>query len=345
MKIIIASTIVPFVEGGGTFIVDWLEQKLREYGHQVDVLKIPFSSYYRAMLPQMLALRRYHLEDQCDRLICIRMPSYLIPHPNKYLWFIHHYREVYDLWETKLDYLPKDAETYAIREYIKRADDVAFAEAKKIYTNSQIVSKRLWDFNGVASTPLYPPIYDPTQFFCQSYGDYVYYTSRICRPKRQHLAVEAMRYTKTPVKLKLSGKTEDSEYMKEIQQTIRRYHLEQKVEIIDRWITEEEKCRLFANCLSGVYIPYDEDSYGYPSLEAHESCKAMISCLDSGGTDELIVDGENGFLCQPTPQSLAEKFDFLYEHRDLCEKMGVRGKDRLNELGINWDTVIQRFTE
>ena len=345
MKIIIASTIVPFIEGGGTFIVDWLEQKLKESGHQVDVLKIPFSPYYKAMLPQMLALRRYHLEDQCDRLICIRMPSYLIPHPNKYLWFIHHYREVYDLWVTPLDFLPNDAETCAIREYIKRADDVAFSEAKKIYTNSQIVSKRLMDFNGVQSTPLYPPVYNPSQFFCNSYGDYIYYTSRICRSKRQLLAVEAMKYTKTPVKLKLSGKAEDPAYMQKIEQYIRKNHLEKKVEVMNRWISEEEKCQLFGDCLASIYIPFDEDSYGYPSLEAHESMKAVISCTDSGGTKELIIDGKNGFLCDSTPQALAEKMDFLYENRDICAQMGQWGKERLSELGINWDTVIQRLTE
>ena len=36
MKVLLASTIVPFIEGGGTFIVDWLAEKLQEYGHQVD---------------------------------------------------------------------------------------------------------------------------------------------------------------------------------------------------------------------------------------------------------------------------------------------------------------------
>jgi hypothetical protein len=41
MKIVIASSIVPFY-GGGSFIVDWLEQKLLEYGHQVERFCLPF---------------------------------------------------------------------------------------------------------------------------------------------------------------------------------------------------------------------------------------------------------------------------------------------------------------
>jgi hypothetical protein len=46
MKIVIASTIDPFVMGGALFIVDWLELKLREYGVPVDVVKIPFYPEY-----------------------------------------------------------------------------------------------------------------------------------------------------------------------------------------------------------------------------------------------------------------------------------------------------------
>ncbi|MCI8622569.1 MAG: glycosyltransferase [Provencibacterium sp.] len=345
MKIIVASTIVPFVEGGGTLIVDWLEEKLREAGHQVDVLKIPFSSYYKEMLPQLLALRLYHLEEACDRLICIRMPSYLLQHPDKYLWFIHHYREVYDLWETPLDFLPKDPETKAIREYVMRADDMAFKEAKKIYTNSKIVSKRLMDFNRVPSTPLYPPIYDPSRFYCEGYGDFIYYSSRICQAKRQLLAVQAMKYTRSGVRLLLTGKAEQQGYLEEITGFIKRHSLEKKVVLREEWISEEEKADYNARCLAAVYIPVDEDSYGYPSLEAHHSGKAVISCTDSGGTDELILPGQNGFLVDPDPKKLAEVFDKLYEDKALAERMGGRGEARIEELGITWENVIRRFTE
>jgi len=345
MRIIIASTIVPFVEGGGTFIVDWLEQKLRVHGHEVDVVKIPFSSYYKDMLSQMSALRLYHLEDECERLICIRMPSYLIKHPQKYLWFIHHYREIYDLWNTSFDRLPKDNETLAIREYIMRSDNMALAEAKKIYTNSKIVSKRLLDFNGVCSTPLYPPIYDPSQFHCEDYGNYVYYSSRICRPKRQMLAVQAMNYTRSNVKLLITGKSEEKDYMNEICDFIKVNNLERKVTVVDEWISEREKAEYLSKCLACVYIPIDEDSYGYSSLESYHSEKAVISCKDSGGIDELIINNVNGIITDSEPRKLAEAFDTLYEDKNKAEYMGKAGLDRINDLGINWDNVIRRLTE
>ncbi len=345
MKIVIASTIVPFIQGGGTFIVDWLEIKLREYGHIVDVVKIPFSSDYTRYLEQCMALRLYHLEDSCDRLICIRMPSYLLQHPDKFLWFIHHYREVYDLWGTEYQGVPNTPEGFALREYIMRSDELAFRETKKIYTNSKIISKRLMDFNGVDSEVVYPPLLEPEKFYCAEYGDYIYYSSRICRPKRQLLALEAMKYTKTPVKLIMTGKFDSMSLKNEMISIIKKNNLHNRVVIVDRWISEKEKADYFARCLCGLYIPFDEDSYGYTSLEAHHSQKGIITCTDSGGTDELIVDGYNGLIVSPDPERLAEQFDKLYEDKLFAKKLGENGNNRMNELKINWDNVVGRFTE
>ncbi|MDO9245520.1 MAG: glycosyl transferase family 1, partial [Phenylobacterium sp.] len=35
MKIVLASSFVPFINGGARFIVEWLEEKLLEHGHEV----------------------------------------------------------------------------------------------------------------------------------------------------------------------------------------------------------------------------------------------------------------------------------------------------------------------
>ncbi len=345
MKILIASTIVPFVNGGSNIMNEWLMQKLQEYGHEANLVKIPFSSDYKEMLPQMIGLRLYHLEDLCDRLICIRMPSYLLKHDQKYLWFIHHYREIYDLWGTELDGIPKNDLSYSIREHMMRFDDMALKEAKKIYTNSFIISKRLEKYNGIIAPPVYPPLLHPEQYHCEGYGDFIYYSSRICPAKRQFLAIKAMKYTSTNVKLLITGKCEQDSYLDEITEFIKNNHLEEKIIIQNEWITEGQKAEYMAKCLCAIYIPFEEDSYGYPSLEAFHSSKAVISCTDSGGTDELIIHEKNGYLLEPDPQILAKTFDLLYDNKKIAEAMGQSCVQRINELDISWDHVIRRFTE
>ena len=64
---------------------------------------------------------------------------------------------------------------------------------------------------------------------------------------------------------------------------------------------------------------------------------------DAGGVGELVVDGLNGFLVDPSPTAMASRFDELYEDRDMAARMGQAGKQRMTALGISWDHVIARL--
>jgi glycosyltransferase involved in cell wall biosynthesis len=342
MKILIASTIVPFVEGGGTLIVDWLEATLRERGHDVAVLKIPFWSRFDEMPAQMLALRLLDVA-QGDRLIAIRTPSYLLRHPAKVLWFIHHHRGAYDLWGTAYKEMPETAAGRAYREVIVRSDHLAFSEARSIFTNSAVVARRLREYNGVAAEVLYPPVFRPERFRCDEYGDYILYVSRINNHKRQSLAVEAMRYTRTGVKLVIAGKGDNPAAEAALAGKVEELGLRDKVKLDLAWISDEAKVDYLAHCLAALYIPFDEDSYGYCSLEAHHAAKAVITTTDAGGTSELIVDGSNGIVTDPSPQALAESMDRLYLNRKQAAEMGGAGVPRIEQLGITWDRVLQRL--
>jgi glycosyltransferase involved in cell wall biosynthesis len=343
MKVLIASTVVPGVRGGGTIIVDSLERALLARDHEVDVLRLPFHSDPGVMFEQMLALRLHHVAESGDRLIAIRTPAYLLRHPAKILWFIHHHRGAYDLWGTPYGNIPDTHVGRAVRDGIRAADDMAFGEARSIFANSRVVSDRLRTYNNREVDVLYPPLDRPEQFWCDSYGDSIVYVSRLTTHKRQELAIEAMQFTRSPVRLVIAGAPDwppEAERLRELTVSL---GVEDRVELRIGWLPEEDKATLFATCLATVYCPYDEDSYGYPSLEAHQSCKAVISTTDSGGVSELVIDGHNGFLVEPTPRALAARFDELFEDRALAEKMGNAGRSRMRELGISWDVIIDRL--
>ena len=295
------------------------------------------------MLAQMLALRLHHVADSGDRLICIRTPSHLLRHPAKVVWFIHHHRQAYDLWNTEYSNLPDDSRGRAYRQAFRDADDVAFAEARALFTNSAVVRDRVRRYNAVDAEVLYPPLDHPEHFRCDGYGDSVVYVSRLTSHKRQALAIEAMRHTRTPVKLVVAGPPDSPHEEQRLRHLVQSSSLDDKVTLRIGWLPEEDKVDLFASCLAAVYCPFDEDSYGYPSLEAHQSRKAVVSCTDAGGVSELVTDGVNGFLAEPTAQALAARFDELYEDRALAEAMGAAGAQRMQDLGISWDHVIGRM--
>jgi glycosyltransferase involved in cell wall biosynthesis len=345
LRIIIATSIAPFVEGGATFIVDWLDHQLRARGHEVETLQFPMSNAYPGVLDQLLAFRLIDLSQHGDRLICIRTPAHLLKHPRKVVWFIHHYRGAYDLWGTRYQNIPETAEGSAYRDAIIAADTVGLKEAYKLFSNSAVVRDRLSKFNGVDAEILYPPLLSPDQFHNAGYGDYLLYFARITHHKRQWLAIEALAATQTPVKLVIAGCPDPGEepYAADLVRLAEKHSLKGRVTILSRWIPEAEKIELYAGSLGAIYFPFDEDSYGYASLEAHAARKPVLTTTDAGGTNELIVNGRNGFVTPADPELIARAMDDLYRDREKARVMGEAGAQRVEELGINWENVMTRL--
>jgi glycosyltransferase involved in cell wall biosynthesis len=97
---------------------------------------------------------------------------------------------------------------------------------------------------------------------------------------------------------------------------------------------------LYAGALAVIYAPYDED-YGYVTLEAFLSSKPVVTCSDSGGTLEFVVDGENGFVCAPAPESIGAALTTLAADRALAPRLGAAGLGRARQ--ITWDGVVERL--
>jgi glycosyltransferase involved in cell wall biosynthesis len=331
---------VPFIEGGGRMIVRDLARAVRVRGHEVDTIEIPFHSTWDTMLEQMLAIRLMDVSESADVLVAIRTPSYLLRHPNKRLWFIHHHRGAYDLWGTPYQDVPSTPEGLGTREAIIAADNLYLRESQRIFTNSQIVADRLRDYNELAADVLYPPLWEPERFTHAPAEDFVFYPCRITGHKRQHLAVEAARHLATDVRVVIAGAPDSPEQLAPLQRTIAEHGLQERVELIPRWISEEEKAELIARSAGVLYIPFLEDSYGYVTLEAFQSHKPVITCSDSGGTLEIIEDGANGLIVAPEPEALAGAIDRLRADPRAAAEMGERGFETLARKRIDWEHVV-----
>ncbi len=321
-------------------IVRDLVSAIRERGHEVDTVEIPFVSVWDRMLEQMQAIRLMDVSDAADVLVAIRTPSYLLRHPNKRLWFIHHHRGAYDLWGTPYQDIPSTPEGLAVRHAVVAADEIYLRESRKIFTNSQIVADRLRDFNGIEGHVLYPPLGEPDRFVSGPAEDYVFYPCRITGHKRQHLAVEAAAHLATDARVVIAGAADSPEQLRPLQETIERHGLQDRVQVIARWISEEEKAELIAGSIGVLYIPFLEDSYGYVTLEAFQAHKPVITCSDSGGTLEIIEDGENGFIVAPEPLALAAAIDRLRSDPQAAVAMGEHARETLRVKDINWDRVV-----
>jgi glycosyltransferase involved in cell wall biosynthesis len=342
VKIALVSTVVPFVKGGARNIVDWLHQMLLEHGHQVEIVNLPQVDAPWLLFDQMMAFRWIDL-SAADRIICFRPQAHLIRHHHKILWFIHHLRGFYDLWDSPYRGFPADPKHCGLRSALQAADSLALKEARLIFTNSQVVSDRLLRFNAIPSEVLYPPVYDAGRFYSAGMNEEIVCICRLEHHKRQHLLVEAMAHTRTSVRLRLCGTSSGSAYPSHLKNRVHDLGLKDRVRIDDRWIREEEKVELLAGCLAAAYLPLDEDSYGYPSLEASHSCKPLLTTTDSGAVLELVHPGYNGFVVEPDPRAIAEAMDRFHSERQATLQMGRNALARLSDLKISWNQVLDRL--
>jgi glycosyltransferase involved in cell wall biosynthesis len=341
MRIGVVSTIVPFVRGGGRFIAEWLRDKLEEAGHQAALVMLPSSDEPDRILQQMAGFRLIELDAHFDRVITLRPPAHVVRHRCKVAWFIHHIRGFYDLWDTEYRPVPDRAPWTALRDAIRAADTRALGEAHRIFTNSRVVGERLRAFNGIGSEVLYPPVLDPGLFRAGAHGDEIVCICRMEHHKRQHLLVEAMRFVRSGVRLRLCGESFDPAYAAALRDTVLRHGLAARVAIEDRWIAEEEKRALLATALAAAYLPLDEDSYGYPTVEAAHAGRATVTASDAGGALEFVRDGESGIVVPPDPLAIAAAFDALFDDRTLAARLGAAAAERITALGIGWNNVLR----
>lgn len=336
MRIVVATTVAPFARGGDRVHAEGLVAALRERDLETEYVAIPFWSEPSVMVEQMAALRLTDL-SVADRLICLRTPSYLLPHPDKVVWFMHHHRGSYDLWDTPYAEVPDNPRQRAFRQAIMHADTVGLGEARRIYANSRTLADRLARFNQIAAPVLRVPLSRPERFHPGPYGDYVLCPGRITVLKRQHLFVEAMRHVRSDVRLVVAGRPDQQHDARRLEKAARRAGA--RVTCITRWIPHAELVELYAGALAVGHAPYDEDAHSYVNLEAFAAAKGVISCTDSGGALELLRDGENSLVVGATPEELAAAIDRVADRR-LAARLGAEARASLDMVDTSWDRVI-----
>ncbi len=349
MRIAVAHPQTPFVRGGAETHTEALVRALRDAGHEAEEVVIA-GKWYPAteLLHQMAVWRSLDLSEsnglEVDMVIALKFPAYLVPHERKVVWLIHQHRSAYELWDhSEFADLSKQIEGPEIRDMVVQSDRVALGESKRIFTNSRNVQERLWGSIRLSSEVLYhrSPIVeallprDPGP-----YGDHVVFPSRLEGLKRQSLAVEAMRYVKTGVRLVLVGGGPDEPA---IRAQVARHGLERRVEVAGR-LPDERLHELYLSALGVYYGPYDED-YGYVTIEAFAAHRPVVTLRDAGGPLEFVTDGETGLVTPPEPEAIAHAFDVLYANRPKAQAMGRAGNALVRERVPDWPEVVARLTD
>lgn len=343
MKILVATSDVPFVEGGHRVIARALVNALRESGHEAEILTTPQNRFGR-QFSAYLATRLIDVEltgtaEAVDRLISLRYPSYALKHPHHTCWLNHRMREYYDLWPQwtrQLSWKGKIKESVR-RSLIRRADSHYLRKnVQRVLVQSRTVQQSLLQWGNIQSQVLYPP---PPQrpYRTDGYGDFVLSPSRLSPLKRIPMLIEALARTSV-VRAVVIGEGPEKE---KIMALIRQYNLENRIEMLGH-VTEDQMVDLYARCRAIYYAPVNED-YGLATLEAFRSRKPVITATDSGGPTELVQDGINGYVILPESSELATRLEKLCEDSSLAETMGNAGFAFANDF--TWPKTVSRLLE
>jgi glycosyltransferase involved in cell wall biosynthesis len=325
------------VRGGAEQHQENLVAALVAAGHRADLVRLPVAWEKGRLFDSPLAWRMVPLD--ADLVIATNFPSYFVRHPNKVVWLLHQHRGAYDGFAAGASWSDFGLDDVSLEEQrlMTEWDVVALAEARRVFSNSGVVSNRLARFNGLDSTPLAhpPPMHDRLHPGPQ--GDYVLSVQRQEANKRPHLLVEAMAVVPQPLRAVMAGR---GELLDDLRDRVRDRDLSDRVEL-PGFVSDERLVELYASALAVVYVPEDED-YGYATLQAFYSGKPVITAADSGGVLDWVEDGVTGLVTDGSPAALAAAVRRLHEDRALAARMGEAGRERVASL--SWSDVVARLT-
>jgi glycosyltransferase involved in cell wall biosynthesis len=318
--------------------VQGLVEHLRRRGYRAERVSVPFKWYPKDELPaQIAAWRMIDLSEsngeRIDLAIATKFPSYFVRHPNKITWLFHQYRAIYDLCGTPYSEFTHAEGDVRLRDRLIELDGHALRESRAIFSNARNTADRLARYNGLTAQPLYHPPPLAGHLKAGPAGDYFLSVGRLEANKRVDLIIRAMANVDRRWRLVIVG---EGPLRFDLEALAARSGTGDRVTFAGS-IDTASLAGLYSGAAAVVFPPFDED-YGYITLEAFLSHKAVVTTADAGGPLEFVTDGVTGFVAMPDPESLAAAMSKVVSDRKHAAAMGDAGYERVRS--ISWDAAI-----
>ena len=318
--------------GGAEAFYAGLLGGLRSIGvdaEQVDV-RIDESTF-EAVLASYV--RCYDLDlRQYDLVISTKAPTYLVRHPRHVSYLVHTLRVFYDRFAGEFG--DGTAELRRQRALIHALDKSALhpERVRRHFTIGHTNYRRLIDADASWRDIPYEVLHPPTTvtgFKPPRPGQYFFLPGRLHRWKRADLVIRAMQRLERDIPLKIAGTGEDEPQLRALAGSDRR------IQFLGR-VSDEQLVDLFAGALAVPFVPVQED-YGLVMVEAFNSRKPVVTCLDSGEPLHFVKHGVNGLVVEPTADALVGALEFLIDCPERAAEMGDNGFRSVAH--IRWESI------
>ena len=378
---IVAPSAVPFMIGGAERLWHGLLEHLnRETPHDAELIKLPSREHnlpdlmatYRSFADVDLT--------HFDLVISGKYPAWMVSHPNHVVYMLHPLRGLYDtyqhseappgsseaqalieglagyvranppaqaagpdrlfaLFEHALGQLGPDHPAFRFpgplaRQLVHWLDGYALTprRVRAHFAISRTVAERSGYFPAaVPVTVAVPP--SSLQGLGPGGAHHFFTASRLDQPKRLDLVIEAMRYVTADIPLRIAGTGPDEARLRALAKGDDRVRFEGR-------ITDAELAGLYRDSVGVLFVPADED-LGLVTLEAQHCAKPVITCTDSGGPTELVVDDGSGFVVAPNPASIGAAMQRLVSDPARAKALGEAG--RVAAEDVTWAAVADKL--
>jgi glycosyltransferase involved in cell wall biosynthesis len=252
-------------------------------------------------------------------------------------WLIHQYRAAYELCGTEYSDFAHTELDVGLRDTLTKLDSKMLGECRALFANARNTASRLAKFNGLVAEPLYHPPKLASRLIGGPYTDYVLSVGRLESVKRVDLIIAAMAKVPSNIRLIVAG---DGTQRQNAERMAQEAGVNDRVTFLGN-VEDDQLIELYAKALAVIYPPYDED-FGYVTLEAFLARKPVITCVDSGGPNEFVIDDVNGYVCGPNPDELASAVNRLAANPAKAAALGDAGREVASK--ITWDGVIEKLT-
>lgn len=217
---------------------------------------------------------------------------------------------------------------------LKKIDLLSAKKTGAILPISKAVQKRVEKYYNLENTNIAYCGIDCSEYKEGEYKDYVLCVSRFETPKRVDTVIKSMAFIKNKkLKLYVVGDGKEKENIKNL---CKNYD---NVEFLGK-ISEDKLKSLYSECLALVYVPINED-WSLAPFEAGASGKMTITAKE-GAMPEVVINNKTGLLIDKvTPESIAEKINFIDKNRNLAKKLGKQARTRAKKF--DWEILLPQW--